>query len=208
MDEPAKTVAAGYDRIAQRYLEWSGEVRGDPRPRFTRELTDRLPTRPAVLDLGCGAGVPSTAALAEVGDVVGVDVSTTQLELARRRVPSARFVRGDMSTAEFPASSFDAVTAFYSIAHVPRDRHAGLFTRIAGWLRPGGHFLAALGSGAEHGTADDWLGAPMFFSSHDAQTNSRLLAEAGLTTVLDELVTIDEPEGPVTFQWVLVRKPA
>lgn len=54
---------------------------------------------------------------------------------------------------------------------------------------------------------EDWLGAPMFFSSHDARTNRRLLAEAGLAVLADETVTMQEPEGPATFQWVIAAKP-
>lgn len=201
--DPKDIVAAGYDLIAERHLAWIHEIDGDPRLRFLHDLLARLPERPAVLDLGCGAGVPCTALLAEHGDVTGVDVSARQLELARQRVPGARFVQADMATADFPSGSFDAVTAFYSVAHVPRDEHAELFLRIAGWLRPGGHFLAALGCGATDGTVADWLGAPMFFSSHDAPTNRRLLAGAGLDVRVDELVTMREPEGPATFQWVI-----
>jgi SAM-dependent methyltransferase len=202
-DDPTHVVAAGYDLMAERYLAWSDEISGDPRLRFLRDLLARLPQRPAVLDLGCGVGVPSTALLAEHGHVVGVDVSARQLELARRRVPGARFVQADMASVGFPPASFDAVTAFYSVAHVPRAEHAALFRRIAGWLRPGGHFLASLGCGGTDGTVAEWLGAPMFFSSHDAPTNRRLLAEAGLVVQVDELVTMREPEGPATFQWVI-----
>ncbi|HEX4724577.1 MAG TPA: class I SAM-dependent methyltransferase [Pseudonocardiaceae bacterium] len=204
---PQDIVATGYDRIADRHLAWMNEIRGDPRLRLLHALIARLPADPAVLDLGCGAGIPCTAILAERGDVTGVDVSARQLELARARVPGARFVHADMTTVDIPAAAFDAVTAFYSIGHVPRVRHASLFARVAAWLRPGGHFLAALPcSGGADDTVADWLGAPMFFSGNDAPTNRRLLAEAGLTVVVDELVTMAEPEGPATFQWVIARK--
>ena len=37
------------------------------------------------------------------------------------------------------------------------------------------------------------------------ETNRRLLDEAGLMLVRDELVTIREPEGDATFHWVLAR---
>lgn len=205
--EPKRIVRAGYDQVADRYVEWIAEIQGDPRSRFLDDLMARLPERPAVLDLGCGAGVPSTALLAERCAVVGVDLSARQLELARERVPGARFVQADMTTVEFPAESFDAITAFYSIAHLPREQHAGMFRRIAAWLRPGGHLLAALGHGETDGVEADWLGAPMFFSSYDAPTNRRLLAEAGLDVLVDEAVTMDEPEGPATFQWVIATKP-
>jgi SAM-dependent methyltransferase len=201
--EPSDIVEAGYDVIAERYLAWSNESEGDPRLRFLADLMARLPARPAVLDLGCGAGVPCTASLAERGDVVGVDISGGQVALARRKVPAARFVKADMTTVELPAAGFDAVTAFYSIAHIPRDRHATLFRRIAGWLRPGGHLLVSLGCSDDHGTVEEWLGTPMFFSSHDAPANRGLLTGAGFTMLVDELVTFHEPEGPATFHWVI-----
>jgi ubiquinone/menaquinone biosynthesis C-methylase UbiE len=201
-----EVVKASYDLIANRYLAWINEIQGDPRLRFLDNLMVRLPTHPKVLDLGCGAGVPCTALLAQHGDAIGVDLSTSQIELARQKVPAARFYKADMSTLELPPASFDAVTAFYSIAHLPRNEHGALFQRIAMWLRPGGHFLAALGTGDTHGTIENWLGAPMFFSSYDTQTNCLLLNEAGFTTLVDENVTMQEPEGPATFQWVIAAK--
>ncbi len=203
---PSDIVEAGYDRIAARYLAWSEQVEGDPRLRFLHDLLARLPAHPAVLDLGCGAGLPCLALLAARGEAVGVDLSGDQLALARQRVPTARLVKGDMTAVEFPPASFDAVTAFYSIGHVPRDEHGALFQRVASWLRPGGHFLAALPSGDGHGTVDDWLGAPMFFSGHDPRTSRRLLAEAGLDVLVDEIVTMREPEGPASFQLSLIHR--
>ena len=77
---------------------------------------------------------------------------------------------------------------------------------MAGWLTPGGLFLASLGLGDSDDWVGGWLGVPMFFSSFDAGTNRRLLAEAELTLVIDEVVTMLEPEGEATFQWVLARK--
>lgn len=48
----------------------------------------------------------------------------------------------------------------------------------------------------------------MFFSSYDADTNRRLLDSAGLVLVLDEVVSMYEPdEGDVAFLWVLAEKP-
>ncbi|MFJ7212540.1 class I SAM-dependent methyltransferase [Amycolatopsis sp. NPDC098790] len=205
MSDPRKIVESGYDSSAERYLEWSARIADDPRLRFLGELTDRLADGSDVLDLGCGAGVPCTKLLAERHDVLGVDVSAAQLDLARRNVPGARFEKADMAAVSFPDGSFDAVTAFYSVLHVPREEQGALFTRIARWLRPGGWFLAALGCSEANGVEDDWLGTPMFFSSHAPDGNRRLLADAGFTLVVDETVTMHEPEGPATFHWVLAR---
>jgi hypothetical protein len=47
----------------------------------------------------------------------------------------------------------------------------------------------------------------MFFSGYDADTNRRLLQELGFELLIDEAVTMHEPEGEATFFWVLAKKP-
>ena len=208
MPDPRKEIVrTGYDRLAATFLAWGVRVEGDPRGRFVEEFAALLPVPGSVLDLGCGAGVPSTRRLAETFDVVGVDISEVQIGLARRNVPGATFVRADVIDLELAPASFDGVCALYSIAHIPREEHPGVFARVRRWLRPGGVFLASLGVGDLAGWTGDWLGEPMFFSSHAADENLRLLAEAGLDVAHADAVTMREPEGEATFQWVICRAP-
>jgi SAM-dependent methyltransferase len=172
------------------------------------ELSNRLPPGARVLDLGCGGGVPSTKRLASQFSVTGVDISTAQVAAARRNVPNAVFVHADLSEVDFPPGSFEAVTALYAISHVPRDEHAELFRRILRWLVPGGLFLATLGSADSPDWTGDWLGRRMFFSSHDADANRRLLIAAGFTMIMDEVIEMNEPEGPARFLWIIARRPS
>ena len=181
-------------------------VEGDPRDRLVAVFAGMVRPGGRVLDLGCGAGVPSTRLLAESFSVVGVDISAEQLDRASRNVPGAELIRADLREVDFPAASFDGVCALYSIAHVPREDHARLFASVRRWLRPGGAFLASLGSGDLPAWMGDWLGVPMFFSSHSATENQRLLDEAGLEAVRDGIVTMREPEGDATFHWVIRRR--
>ena len=196
-------VEAGYDAIAEHYLAWSAQIADDPRARYLDELDRRLDDNAAVLELGCGAGVPSTRELAERHDVLGVDLSQQQLDLARASVPGARFEKADMTALDFPDGQFDAVAAFYSILHVPRAEQPALIANIARWLKPGGLFLASLGVGTPDVT-ENWLGVEMFFGSNTPARNRELLAEH-LEIVIDDLVTMHEPD-PATFHWVLARK--
>ncbi len=205
-DERTRTVVDGYDRLSGQYLEWIARIEGDPRDRMLAEFAQRVPAGGRVLDLGCGPGIPSTRALAQRFDVVGVDVSAAQIELARRNVPEAEFIEDDLMRIDVPDASFDGVTAFYSIPHVPREHHPRVFARIARWLVPGGIFLATLGAADAPDWIGEWLGGPMFFSSHDAEANRDLLRASGFTLEVDEAVTMHEPEGPVTFLWVIARK--
>jgi SAM-dependent methyltransferase len=207
-DERKKAVEAGYDALAERFLAWSSRVQGDPRERFLEAFVDRLPDGARVLDLGCGAGVPSTRRLAERFEVTGVDISKAQLRLARRYVPAATFVRGDIAKLAFPPCSFTGITALYSISHLPREEHSDLFVRLCSWLEPGGLLLASLGAADNPGWTGEWLGAPMFFSSYDADTNCRLFRLARFEILHGEVVEMREPDSAVSFLWVLARKPS
>jgi SAM-dependent methyltransferase len=207
-DERKRTVEAGYDALADRFGEWMARVEGDPWERFLDELASRLPVGARVLDLGCGNG-RKTSRLADRFDVVGVDISVRQVQLARVAVPGAEFVKADFVELELPAETFDAVTALYSILHVPRDEQHALLGRIKGWLKPGGLFLASMSHVGGEDRTEEWLGVPMFFSSFDAETSSRLVSEAGFEVLCDDVVWMREPEpaGDVAFLWVVGRKP-
>jgi SAM-dependent methyltransferase len=207
-DPRSETVRAGYDEMAGSFAAWGAGVVGDPRDRFLAEFMELLPPSGSVLDLGCGAGVPSAQRLAERFHVVGADISEAQIALARQNVPQAELVRADMLDLDFPDGSFDGVAALYSIAHVPRDQHSRMFSRVMRWLRPGGIFLASLGVGDIAGWTGEWLGVPMFFSSHRANVSRRLLSEAGFDVVRSDVVSMHEPEGEVEFLWVICRQPA
>jgi ubiquinone/menaquinone biosynthesis C-methylase UbiE len=207
-DERKQVVASGYDRLAQRYLRWCAAIEGDPRHRMVTRFAERLPEGARVLDLGCGAGMPSTHQLAQRFDVLGVDISGSQVELARRSVPAATFVRADFSELQLEDASFDGAVALYAISHLPRELHARLFADVFRWLAPGGLFLATLGADDRPDWTGEWLGDRMFFSSHDADTNRRLLRAAGFELLHDEVAITPEPEGDVSFLWVEARKPS
>lgn len=205
-DDPVALVAEGYDRIAQRYLESSG-LPGVKRQQLDR-LLGLLEQGSDVLELGCGAGEPVTRELSAAHNVTAVDVSAVQLDLAARHAPGARLIQADLSRLDLPAASFDAVVAFYSLTHVPRDRHTAVLEQVARWLRPGGLFFATMGANDDPGAVEeDWLGAPMYFSHFDAATNRGLVEAAGLDIDAAEVIDQVEDGVRVPFLWVLARRP-
>jgi SAM-dependent methyltransferase len=205
-DHRKNVVAQGYDALGAGYLGWLSAFVDPGRDRLLEEFMARLASGARVLDLGCGPGLPSTRLLAGRFEVTGVDFSGAQLDAARRNVPKASFVQDDFMDIDFPPESFDGVTAFYSIIHVPRDEQGQLFERVARWLVPGGLFLATLGASDDPDWLGDWLGQPMFFSNHDADVNRRLLAAANFDLLIDDVVVTAEPEGPAPFLWVLAKR--
>ena len=202
--EHKKVVEEGYDRIGERYAQELGMTRQELRSRQVSYLMTALPCGSALLDLGCGAGTPTTKRLAEHFAVTGVDISHCQVERARRDIPGATFIRADMTSLRLPRCSFDAVTAFFSIIHVPRDEQPDLIRSIAAWLRPKGLLFATMTArGKEIDFDDCWMGAPMFWSGYDGDTNKRIVREAGL-----DIISVEETEdSDGHFLWLMARKP-
>ena len=201
-----KVVASGYDEIAETYLRWTSN--SPLRQHWLDATISGLPPKARVLDLGCGAGIPVARQLADHGcDVVGVDESRRQIALASQNEPRGTFIAADMTKVAFDAMSFDAVTAFYSITHVPRDEHLTLLTKITTWLKPGGLFLANLGYHDCPAWTGEWLGTTMFFSHFDAATNRVLIEESGLEIERAEVIGEEENGELVRFLWVVAHRP-
>lgn len=206
-EDPRAVVADGYDQLGIRYLQWTAG--NDPRFRlqYLARLMERLERGSTVLELGCGSGVPVAEMLADGHFVTGVDFSERQVLLARRHVPRADFIVTDMTEIDFPPGSFDAVAAFYSLIHLPREEQPGMIAKIARWLRPGGLYVANMGTADNPGFLEDWIdGVPMFWSSFDAETNLGMIRQAGLSLLRSEVLGGFEDGRPVSFLWVLAER--
>jgi 2-polyprenyl-3-methyl-5-hydroxy-6-metoxy-1,4-benzoquinol methylase len=202
-----RTVESGYDQMAEQYL--ATKYPEDPLAlEALEDLATLLPSEAAVLDLGCGAGVPVTRWLADRRfAVTGVDVSAKQLELARTNVPEGTFLKADMTEVVFAPESFEAVVAFHSIIHVPRTEHPTLLESIHRWLEPGGALLAAMTVADYEGRDENWegWGAPMVWSHYDMNANVAMLRDAGFEIRYAEPRT-GEGDETETWLWVLARK--
>lgn len=80
-------------------------------------LHHRFPHRGALLDVGCAAGFLVEAAVGDGWDATGIDVSRYAVESGRARGLDLR--AGMLEAEAFPAASFDAITSFHTIEHVP-----------------------------------------------------------------------------------------
>ena len=178
--DPRELVRVGYDLASYAYRGDTFDLEGSGYAYWLGRFTPLLADGARVLDLGCGNGVPVVKRCA----VTGVDLSGVQIARACELVPGARFVCADMTTVEFEPGSFDAVVAFYSIFNLPLADQPALIGRVAGWLAPGGRFLAMVGKHAWTGVEKDWRGVPgvrMYYSQADIGTYRGWFAQAGLT---------------------------
>lgn len=173
-------VRTGYDLCAKRYAS----QRSESAPTFLRELTTKLDPGAEILDVGCGSGIPIARALSETYSVTGLDLSQSQIELARQNVPSAKFVHGDVLDVMLPAASFDAAVMIYSLFHIRRDLHADVLMRLRKWLRPRGYLLLTLASDSEPGYLErDFHGVEMYWSHFSVAEMGAVIEGAGFRYV-------------------------
>jgi len=122
----------------------------------TRKQLDRLNINAAgkkVLDVGCGPGNLLVALSTDTPELlIGVDIDETFLVFGRSQIetlvekPTAppTLLRASLPTLPFADETFDLVTCFLVMPHVPDDRRA--LTELARVLKPGGT-LAISGHG-------------------------------------------------------------
>ena len=213
-EDVRRIVAVGYDQMGARFDRWADATLGSPRDAFVDRLFEEVLEGEAVLEIGCGSGARSTEALASRYQVTGIDLSARQIERARKRIPSATFLVGDVMSIDLPPASFLAIVALYVMNHIPSGEHASVYRRVAAWLEPDGVFIANLpASGGGDGVEDPWLGVPMFFASLNATENLALIRAAGLEIVdsvfiseievdPDDRSSADEGE----WHWVMARR--
>jgi SAM-dependent methyltransferase len=202
-ENPHPLVAAGYDRIAECYATHLLKVRTNETyyRRFLDRCLDLVPSGGLVLDVGCGAGIV-TAEIGTKARVIGVDISATQIRLARHRAPAGAFVLADLAELQFRPATFDAIAAFWSLIHVRRELHQVILGRMHTWLRPGGALFGTFGSDDNPDERDeDFFGAPMYWSHFDAETTRQFLSDAGFSIVQADVVE-DQGEQPL---WVIAR---
>lgn len=131
--------SGGYESRAEEFMR-----RRDPAigVAAVRAWARKLPPGAAVLDLGCGHGVPNAEAL--LGDgcaVYGVDAAPALVAAFRRRFPQAHVACEAVEQSRFFGREFDGVVAWGLLFLLPPGAQVDLIHRVASTLKRGGRFL-------------------------------------------------------------------
>ena len=158
-----------------------GEFARDASSGLLKTLEEAGITDGRVIDLGCGSGIWAQALCRAGYDVLGIDLSASMLEIAHKRVPTARFKHGSAYTTALP--SCVALTALGECLNYRFDRPGRsllpeLFKRIYRALQPRGLFIFDIATptrpktpAQRHFSGDDWA----LLVDYKASANSRIL---------------------------------
>jgi SAM-dependent methyltransferase len=196
-------VKEGYDGLADAY---TAQRSCDDHDILLDQFLEDAPHGP-VLDAGCGAGEPVLARLGEDRQTVGMDFSDEQIARADTVTPG-RVVQGDMTALPFADDAFAALTAFYSVIHVPFEEQQAVYDEFARVLHPGGHLLVTVGAEDWAGRNDDWLdsGITMEWSHYGLEASRKLLSDAGFD-VYDAVGAIDTVDDDGSVEGTRVLDP-
>lgn len=131
--------SSGWEAVSNQFIA----IRSQVGAALVRDWAkDRLPQSAAILDIGCGSGVPIAQAL--VGDgysVWGIDASPSLISAFRFNLPGMPAVCETAQDSSFFNRTFAGVVSIGLIFLLGEDDQRKLLTRVADALEPAGRFL-------------------------------------------------------------------
>lgn len=130
----------GYDAVAHDFM--ASRSRSAVGRSTVAAWAGTLAAGAAVLDLGCGHGVPISQVLVDQGLTVhGVEASPTLCAAFRTRFPHAHVECASVEESRFFDRRFDAVIAWGLMFLLAREAQARVIHKVSAALNPGGKFL-------------------------------------------------------------------
>lgn len=175
---------SSYDAIARVYLANRDRLKSG---KYVQQLLKQLPKNSTILDLGCGAGIPIDDVLLKAGhSVVGIDISSEQIKLARQNCPRGEFLVGDIQDLKVGDYRADAVVSFYTIFHINRAKQSQILKTIASYVDRGGWLLITMGDREFEGE-HVLHGVKMWSSQYGTKKNRQMVESSGFRIIVDEL---------------------
>lgn len=166
------------------------------------EFTSLLPEGGKVLDAGSGSGEPASRYLDSAGlKVLGIDLSDTMLEMARKNVPGATFMKKDILELDFEAESFDGVISLFTLFHIPKERHVDVFKNFHHILKPGGKLMINTGISESEGIST-FFGVPMYWSNNHPSKTLEDVKKTGFSILFEGMLV----RGGEYQYWIVAEK--
>jgi len=144
-----------------------------------------------VLDVGCGPARDVKYFINNNIEAIGVDLSTTTLEIAKSQVPNAQFFLMDMSKLTFPNEFFHGVWSCGSFYHLNKKISTITLAGFNRVLKKGGILFLAIkmGKGEKIVCKEEYNKLPKFYAFYKVEEIIEELEKRGfriINTILEK----------------------
>ncbi len=135
LGDVASTVEGFLAGQLQRSRSWKNEL-------DKARLVERFVAGGRILDVGCGDGKFLCALDRRRWERSGIEAIGSAVSLVRSKLSDLSLVAGDVLSAQLPEESFDVVTLWHVLEHLPEPQK--VIQRVRGLLAPGGWLFISL----------------------------------------------------------------
>ena len=176
---------------------------------FHRVCRTGLKPESNLLEIGCGIGTLTYLLAQKItrGRIEAMDISPKSIAFAREHLASERLTLSAADILDFipQLPTFDRITVFDVLEHIPLDLHPQVFSRISGWMQDNSLLLINIPNPAyilydqqHHPDALQETDQPVYMAPLAAA-----LAEASLDIVFLETWSVWVKED---YQFIVVQK--
>lgn len=132
----------GYESIAETYIKGRGRAVNGIGSSTARAWARTFNIGSAILDLGCGTGIPVTKILLEAGlNAYAVDASPKMIEDFRQNFPHVPVACESVQRSPFFNRAFDGIIAIGLLFLLSEETQLALIPKMAAALNPGGKLM-------------------------------------------------------------------
>ena len=175
-----------YDLISNAFEQARSSTYGMDYLRRFLDCFVTIKASPVLLDIGCGTGIPLTKQLILEGFIViGLDISDAMIEKARRNVPEATFITGDIVSIEINRK-FDGILAWDSLFHLPLENQEKTIRKIIRMLNNDGILMFTTGGQAGE-LVSSMFDTEFYYSSLSVDHYERILVQEECEILFNEI---------------------
>jgi 2-polyprenyl-3-methyl-5-hydroxy-6-metoxy-1,4-benzoquinol methylase len=159
-----------YKKTARKYHDnFKNEMNQKEYDRFILDKYSELLNKEGLIcDVGCGPSGHIGKYLYDKGHkVIGIDISSSCIEIAKNHQPNLEFKVMDMMNTEFEQEKFDGIISFYSIIHTPKKEISKIIKEFYRILKKDGKLIIVVKKGINEGLInDEWYeGNEIYFTN-------------------------------------------